>query len=276
MQLKQKIVEVKHVHTVYEGKFIYENQSIFFGLAEKKDAQQIAELYKSISINAENYKIRLNNESPYSFKNIGGMYEILSKEEILEEIDNDKSLFAVAKDEKGNIVSSFWFSQFDPFLSSYMPEKEKFKDRLSIYNGILCAKAENKMVYPRELIVSDKGAPPKIASLMFYSIFVAMQKIGYTHSLCEVYKLLGYNDGSGEKNEVMLNERSFAMTQKTGGIYIDKSPVRILNLPNLTVKIEAQIFYFDYKSLLPKLEKYFQEKNIKIEWGPFHEKGNQI
>ena len=263
------------IRTNYGGQFRYEGKTITFGLAREEDAAQIAALYQQIAIHERNYKTRLKRDCLDSFEKKGGMYEILSQKEILREIEKDTSLFAVAKDENGKVVSSFWFAEMDPHLSFYVPDRMKFQDKMEIYSAILKAKAEGKMVYPRELIVSLQDAPPKIALLMFYSIFVAMERLGYTHSLCEVYKVISYIDKNGEKTINMLNERSFSMTTRAGGEFIDTMPLRSVCFPGLKVNIEAQVFYFDYHKLLPMQEAYFKENRIQVIWGDKHEKRNQ-
>lgn len=232
----------------YNGKIIYDEQELIFSAASIDDAEQIAELYKEISINYDNYKVKLNPESEDSFINKGGMFIIFNEIELKKEILNEHSFWALIKDNKNNIIASFWFADNNDYFNDYK------------------CKYEGKNIYPREIIVSDKYKFKDISKILYYTIFCAMEQLGYTCSICDVYKVVKYEADNEVYKTNMVNKKSFEIMLKLKAHYMGTSKVREIKLDKLNIWIEPQIFFFEYKITIPYYYNVMQKKGIKIIW----------
>lgn len=232
----------------YDGKIIYGKQELIFAKASVDDVKQIAQMYKNISINYDNYRIKLNPQSKDSFINKGGMFIIFNETELKKEILNKHSFWALIKDNENNIIASFWFADNNDYFNDYK------------YNY------EGKNIYPREIIVSDKCKFKDIAKILYYTVFYAMEKLSYTCSICDVYKVIQYEADDKICKTNMVNKKSFKIMLDLKGNYIGTAKVREIRLNKLNIWIEPQIFFFEYKVTLPYYYNIMQKKGIKIIW----------
>ncbi len=168
----------------YHGKIECGGERFTFMPATVSDVKQIAEMYTDISINEDNFRIKLDPDNEESFARTGGMFEVHNRASIEKEIREKKTFFAVAKNSGGEIAASFWFG------------------------------GDGKTAHPLELICRP-GKLPHAAHVMFYTIFAALAENAYTRSLFEVYAVRGYSFDGQYFPLDMLNRRSFEMSLRT-------------------------------------------------------------
>lgn len=251
----------------YRGLIRYPDRALTFGCAGLGDVAQLAALYRAIAVTPANYRVKLNPDHPRNFAHTGGMFLVHDEASIRREILSGKSFFAVAREPGGQIAASFWVSSKDPQFEDFSPAPEGFSENPGAYPSLVRALREGTVVYPRELIVAEGCSAPKLAHLMFYTIFCAMSRKGYTHSLGEVYKAWALRDSDGRRVIDLLNTRSFEMTHATGGYWIGIFPHREVELGSFAVTIESRIFCFDYSNMLPRMAQSFAESEIQIVFG---------
>lgn len=232
----------------YNGYIIYEKETFTFSIADTNDVKQIANMYSEISINYSNYKSKLNPESSDSFVNIGGMFIVFDEEGLGKEIQNEHSFWAVIKNENGNIVASFWFADNNDFFNDFKYE------------------LKGKNIYPREIIVSEKYKVKDIAKILYYTIFCAMERVGYDISICDVYKVVEYETDLQKHSVELLNNSSFNVMLSLKGIYLGEGKKRKINLDRLIVWIVPQVFIFHYKKTIPYYQEILKQNEINIVW----------
>jgi hypothetical protein len=254
----------------YRGEVEYQGNRFEFSAAAPEDADEIAEMYGEIAINAANCNDKLNPGHKDCFSRVGGMFEIHTRESIIKEMNGGRSCFAVVKDSAGRIAACLWFALDDSHFTDFCP------GGFPGCEGCVCTMAqalrEDKVAHPRELIVRP-GRLHNAAHVMFYTILRTLWQNGYTHSLFEVYGVKGY-ECEGEHFALdMLNRRSFEMSLATGAKYIGDSPELCVRLGPFSVTISPKVFCCDYAAILSALGQKLEDEGIAITfWGEALEK----
>lgn len=233
----------------YTGAIKIVNKEYTFNIALSEDINALADLYSYTSINYTNYHEKLNKECRNNFSENGGMFIVLNKSELEQEVKKNKNLWAVIKDKDNNIMGSFWFST----------ENEYFKG--SEYENL------ESLIYPREIVVSQRFDTKYIGRLLYYTVICAVQKGGYEQSICDVYKVRDYEANGMKMSVNLMNKRSAALLLSVGAEFKGVFPIRKIELEDLTVWIEPQVYYLEHKKVIKKCEEFFSERNIKIVWG---------
>ncbi len=221
----------------------------FFGKAKAEDAEEIAELYRSIKIDRTNCESRLDPLNENSFEKKGGMFVVPDAEEIGEELRDGGSFRAVFRDEEGQMAGSLWFS-----------EKNEAYKGLSYYNI-------EDAVYPREILVSPEYASRHIAKAMYYTVIKVMAEAGYKRGAADLYRVLGYETERRGCTVDMVNVPSMHCVCAIGAEFDGGLPLRIIRLDSLDVIIEPRMYLFEFDRVLKTCEKLFEAENIKITWG---------
>lgn len=233
----------------YSGTIKIKNKEYIFDIASSEDINAIAELYADTAINYGNYNKKLSKESKSNFSENGGMFVVLNKEEIQEEIKRDENLWAVIKDKENHLMGSFWFSTKNKYFEG------------SEYENL------EGLIYPREIVVSKKINTKYIGRLLYYTVVYAMQRGGYKQSICDVYKARDYEADGKRLTVNLLNNRSVSLLVSVGAEFKGVFPIRKIELKGITVWIEPQVYYLDHKKVIKKCNKFFNERNIQICWG---------
>ncbi len=229
--------------------------TLTFGLAKERDAARLAELYKNVHIGRNNYKTRLDPESPENFRACGGMFLIPDQNEIEKIIQSERSLFAVARLD-GEIFASLWVSLHDPSFSSFRPPDVALRNAID----------DERVLYLREIVVARECIDQKIPMLFNYTLFQLMQQFGYTHSVAEVYKLDSYFDGSNHVVN-LFNERSFQAILSSGGRAVGTLPRKILKADGFMAQISSTAVWFEHETVLPILENKLTHSQILVQRG---------
>lgn len=246
----------------YKGVLRHNSDTVELFAAGRDDIPEIAEMYREIAITRENYKSRFDANGDGSFEKIGGMYLVHTEETLHKLFDEGRSFIAAAR-YGGRIAATFWCCEHDGGFLGFGPpadtsENENYFQRLS-------AALENGTVYyPRELIVRNGNIFPKLAQMMFYTIFLYLADNGYTHSLGEIYQLHDYSDNEGCHTVNMLNEKSYSMTMQTGCRNIGAAPLRNIVLDGFSVNISPQRLCFDYSEVLGTLALLAEKSGITV------------
>lgn len=232
----------------YNGEIIIDNSVFSFTTASKNDLDQLAQMYSEIAVNYDNYKEKLDGDNENSFSKNGGMFIVLNREEIEQELNNEKNLWAVIKDSEGKILGSFWYSKENLYFNG------------SIY------KKTDKIIYPREIVVTKKSDSKYIGRLLYYTIVCTMQNRGYDCGICDVYKVKEYEADGVRKKKDLLNIPSFRLLEAIGAEFKGVDSIRKVELNKLRVWIEPQIFYLNHKAVIRKCKEFFDNRGIEIIW----------
>jgi hypothetical protein len=218
-------------------------------------------MYAGIAINENNYKIKFDPESDENFSRSGGMFKIHTKESIESEITSERSFFAVIKNADKRIIASLWVSVADPSFHSFKP---------SVF-GIDCkslkkAFKEEKVAYPREIIVNPVSRYSGIADVLCYTVFYNARRNGQIWAAGEVYKLTGYRIGGFAKELCMLNNSGYKTITGMGGRFIKPFPLRDIHINLLTATIESQVFVLHIDKTLTVLEHSINNSGYTVCW----------
>jgi hypothetical protein len=235
--------------SAYQGIITHQGEKYTFRAACPQDAEELESMYASVAITKNNYRQKLN-KGPDDFSQSGGMFLIHEKAGILAEMQSSRSLFGVIQKPEGQVAAMLWVSTEDPAFSAYRLENRE------------------TLMFAREIIVCH-GNLPHLPSLMFYTVFAALESMGYTHSIGEVYKVLEYRDAGGEHPSNLINERSLQSIVKTGASLLGKNAIREVEVKSIpiTARIEPQIVYFDYSRVIPTLEQKLKAEGVTVEFG---------
>lgn len=233
----------------YGGKCRIGDRTYYYKRAEINDAAEIAEIYKQTKIDKSNYAVRLDPASPDCFGRKGGMFEVLDRQGIEREIEGEHNFWAIFRTEEGKAAGSFWISLENEY-----------------YKGL---KYENMphMIYPREIAVSAEYGGKNLAKVIYYTIAGAMLRAGYPVGVGHIYKVTGYDPGSGRKELDMVNMPSKHSIEAIGGQFAESLPERKILLDSLTVYVESQMYLFYYDRVCRECEEYFLENDIKVTEG---------
>ncbi len=233
----------------YDGICVIGGKRYSFGKAVMTDAEEIAELYRSIKIDYSNCESRLDARNENSFEKIGGMFVVPDRREVEKDLRDSGSFRAVFRDEEGRIAGSLWFSE----------KNESYKG-LSYYNM-------EDAVYPREILVSSEYASKHIAKTMYYTVINVMAEAGYKCGAADLYRVLGYETDRRSCTVDMLNVPSMRCAEAIGAEFDRRLPMRIIKLDRLDVIIEPHMYLFDFDRILKTCKKLFETESIKIIWG---------
>lgn len=232
----------------YRGKVRINGNEYSFCTASEKDIDQIDAMYRSIAVNYNNFDQKLDPECAVNFSETGGMFVVLSRDEIRREIAGEENLWAVIKDNYDNVLGSFWFSEKNGY-----------------FNGSEYEWLEN-VIFPREIVVSKTFNNKYIGRLLYYTVIYSMEQGGYTQGICDIYKVVKYKAGDMEKEVSLVNKPSRRLLESIGAEYKGTDKIRKITLDRLTVWIEPQIYYLNSKYIIERCNKFFSEKNIEIVW----------
>lgn len=230
----------------YGGKCFIGDRIYYYRKADINDAAEIAEIYKQTKIDKSNYMDRLDPLSPESFGRKGGMFVVLDKQGIEDEIVKEHNFWAVFRTEKGVLAGSFWFSL----------ENENYAD----------TKYEHMphTVYPREIAVSSEYGGKNLAKVMYYTIAIAMLRASYNMGAADLYKVVGYDIGNGRVSLDMVNMPSKLSIEAIGAEFAERLPVKEVMLDGITVYIEPQMYLFYYDKLRKCCEALFSKWEIDV------------
>lgn len=212
--------------------------------ARPEDVGYLRKMYESCAIHRGNFRTRLKASNRAAFDRKGGMFVILSAEEIAREIENPHSLWAVMCGPDGMPAGSFWIGD----RNDSVPARLK----------------EENTAYPREIIVSGRYAGRHVGRMLYCTVFQALLEAGYDRSVCEVYRALACRDEKCLYETDMLNKPSYIDMLSLGGKYEGPAPVKELCLKGLTVWVEPHIFSFSHKKSVNLAEKEMKAWGISI------------
>lgn len=242
---------MNNMHNViedYNGIIIMGDRKYIFTVATENDLDRLAQIYAEITVDYSNYKEKLDCENESDFSKVGGMFIVLNREEIEQEIKNEKNMWAVIKDSEGSILGSFWFSKENPYFNG------------TVYQNM------DRIIYPREIITIKKLNTKYIGRLLYYTIVSAMQRNGYNCGICDVYKVKEYEADGVRKKKDLLNLPSFKLLEAIGAEFKGRNAIRKIELNKLSVWIEPQIFYLDHEVVIRKCKSFFDNIGIEIIW----------
>ena len=227
--------------------------TVSIGAAEEKDSDKLAAIYSDVKIGRRNYRARFDSNSNESFRDVGGMFNALSGEELKEIIHDGNSSILTAKRDT-SLIGLLWVSRTDPAFCGYMPADEE----------LMSAIDSGKLLYFRDIIVTGATISKKVTSLLIYAAIKFGAQAGYTHSLAEIYKVMYYNDGV--RREVgLLNKRSLNTATSSGGRFIGELPAKTILMDGMEVGVESNVVVFEYASAFDMLKQKITAMEINIE-----------
>ncbi len=184
----------------YKGEIEYNGERFAFMPATLGDVEQLAEMYSDVAITDKNYRVKLNPNHEESYSRTGGILAETTRESIETAIREKSSCFAVIKTLGGRIIACLRLAPHHPQLMEFLP------GTLPGCASCACSKARehevNTMMCIRELLFRQ-GKLHNAAYTMFYTVFMALERHGYTHCLYVLYDLKEYRIG-GKKTASTL------------------------------------------------------------------------
>lgn len=234
----------------YEGRIRFGMESVWFGKAQKKDIPQLAAMYREIAVTKYNYYDKLKLESPHSFARQGGMFLLMDEGDIERELDNPHTFWAVFRNEEGKAIGSFWFSDGNELLPSWcIPGADA-----------------GQTAFPREVITLPEYRGRGLGRLLYATVFSAMLTAGYTHSICDVYKVVAYRaEGERKKELSLFNYPSCKTILGLGGRYLGEGGEKAITLPGLEVWIIPRIFEINHAYALLLCTSVLRQNGIRVE-----------
>lgn len=232
---------------------------IYIREADIGDIPQIVSLYNQVAITRDNYLVKLN-EGEASFANTGGMF-IINNEETLKRIlslESEKLLIGLLN---GEICGFIWLtvkgdsSEYDNI--SYYPLMDSYREILESENR------ENIISPCGEIVAIGPSIKGVLSFIFFNSVMKYLDEIGFPYHMGEVYQVLSYDDENGHKDVNLLNEKSYYLLQKSGGVIIGEAESKRIEMDGFTVNIRPKVAFFDTKKCSEITRCHLEEKGWK-------------
>jgi hypothetical protein len=237
-------------------------------LAGVEDASELADLNRSVKLNMAQGKELFSGGEP-GFARSGGFFTVMDEAALKNCLTDERSALFVlraAGEASGPIVASLWISLDDP---GFQQASASLSHYLNHHRELRQAAKDGRLCYGRELIVASYAPRPSSPSAaLFFAAFTALQKLGFSHALSEVYKVVGYHFGARSQSVNTTNEAALRRVAEAGGQRIAENEPRLLALgEDVSVSIEPQVVLFDFAICLPVLTARLQASANKANKG---------
>lgn len=214
--------------------------------AQHIDIPQILDVYKSIEITEGNIENILSENHEDNFRNRGGFFKILSKDELEKMLDDGKYIFieSVATEDDGNErvtsclycrrdIEKFQDMQWD--LDNSLMSVAGLKDYKSALKNNRVGTAVEHAIHPQQ---QSTG----VAYPVIYEMYQRLLNEGFTYVMLQIYNITGVNH-SGSHQEVYLgNDKSVNLNARLGAVQVGVTSIPVMKVGDWEIEITSKVY----------------------------------
>ncbi len=246
------------VKASFEGlyqKYIIKNGSqVLVRKACEEDIPGILKLYETIKIDSFNLEVKLLADHENSFKNRGGFFEILSRQEIVEFLKSEEYFFLVSVipglNGKEEINSCLYcrlnadaFSDMEWKLNkSGLPDSTKRDFVSAIKNGKVFTAVEHAILP----VVQSRG----VAYPVIYEMYSRFAQAGFLFVMLQIYTITGVKSLKEYNPLYLPNTRSRILNEKLGAALVGSNSIEPKRIGDKEIEIKSDVYAVEVKNAI--------------------------